>query len=86
MSGLSFFNNIFSHPSIYILQFKGIQNKLEIPVLKADKRFFPLKHRGDGADEWGIISDVVVEGGSTIIVLRSVLQVSVIYVSFINLS
>ncbi|XP_020707369.2 intermembrane lipid transfer protein Vps13 isoform X2 [Athalia rosae] len=59
----------------FIVSFKGLQNKLEIPVLRADKRFFPLKHRGDGADEWGIISDVVVEDGSTILTLRSVLQV-----------
>ncbi|XP_046738037.1 vacuolar protein sorting-associated protein 13 isoform X1 [Diprion similis] len=59
----------------FVVSFKGIENKLEVPVLRADKRYFSLKHRGDGADEWGIISDVVVEGGSTIITLRSVLQV-----------
>lgn len=48
---------------------------MEIPVLRADKRFFTLKYRKEGSEEWGIISDVVVEDGSTIVTLRSVLQV-----------
>ncbi|XP_034937793.1 vacuolar protein sorting-associated protein 13 isoform X2 [Chelonus insularis] len=59
----------------FVVMFRGIQNKLEIPVLRADKRFFSLKYRKDGSEEWGIISDVVVENGSTIVTLRSVLQV-----------
>lgn len=48
---------------------------MAIPVLKADKRFFSLKHRKEGSEEWGIVSDVVVEEGSTIVTLRSILQV-----------
>ncbi|XP_051160676.1 intermembrane lipid transfer protein Vps13 isoform X3 [Leptopilina boulardi] len=59
----------------FIVSLKGIQGKLEIPVLRADKRFFSLKHRKEGSEEWGIVSDVVVEEGSTIVTLRSVLQV-----------
>lgn len=55
--------------------FRGIENKLAIPVLRADKRFFSLKYRKDGSEEWGIISDVVVENGSIIVTLRSILQV-----------
>ena len=43
--------------------------------MRADKRFFPLKYRKEGSEEWGIISDVIVEEGSTIVTLRSVLQV-----------
>ncbi|KAJ8665252.1 hypothetical protein QAD02_006914 [Eretmocerus hayati] len=61
--------------SKFIISFKGIDGKLEIPVLRADKRFFSLKYRKDGSEEWGIISDVVVDDGSTIVTLRSVLQV-----------
>ncbi|KAL7290198.1 hypothetical protein TKK_0015907 [Trichogramma kaykai] len=59
----------------FVISFKGIDGKLEIPVLRADKRFFSLKYRKEGSEEWGIISDVVVEDGSTIVTLRSILQV-----------
>lgn len=64
-----------SGDNIFAVMFKGIENRLEIPVLKADKRFFPLKYRKDGSEEWGVISDVVVEDGSTVVTLRSILQV-----------
>jgi hypothetical protein len=59
-----------------IKKFKDIDGKLEIPVLRADKRFFSLKYRKEGSEEWGVISDVIVEDGSTIVTLRSVLQVN----------
>ncbi|XP_025156986.1 vacuolar protein sorting-associated protein 13 isoform X2 [Harpegnathos saltator] len=59
----------------FSVSFKGIQSKLAIPVLRADKRFFSLKHRKEGSEEWGIVSDVIVEEGSTIVTLRSILQV-----------
>ncbi|XP_018574731.1 vacuolar protein sorting-associated protein 13 isoform X2 [Anoplophora glabripennis] len=48
---------------------------LVLPVGRADKRFFSLNYRGDGHDNWGIISDIKVDKGSTIVTLRSVLQV-----------
>ncbi|XP_026827312.1 vacuolar protein sorting-associated protein 13 isoform X2 [Ooceraea biroi] len=64
-----------SEDSKFAVSFKGIQGKLAIPVLKADKRFFSLKHRKEGSEEWGIVSDVIVEEGSTIVTLRSILQV-----------
>jgi len=60
---------------IFVVSFKGIEDKLAIPVLKADKRFFPLKHRKEDSEEWGIVSDVNIENGSTIVTLRSILQV-----------
>ncbi|KAK0157380.1 hypothetical protein PV328_011128 [Microctonus aethiopoides] len=59
----------------FFVTFRGIENKLAIPVLRADKRFFSLKYRKDGSEEWGIISDVVVDNGSIIVTLRSILQV-----------
>lgn len=34
-----------------------------------------LNYRGDNNDNWGVISDVKVDGGVTIITLRSILQV-----------
>ncbi|XP_011301984.1 vacuolar protein sorting-associated protein 13C isoform X2 [Fopius arisanus] len=64
-----------SEDNIFVVTFKGIDNRLEVPVLKADKRFFPLKYRKEGSEEWGLISDVVVEDGSTVVTLRSILQV-----------
>lgn len=48
---------------------------LTLPVLRADKRYFPLNFRGDNKDSWGIISDITVDGGVTTITLRSILQV-----------
>ncbi|XP_066591225.1 intermembrane lipid transfer protein Vps13 isoform X2 [Prorops nasuta] len=59
----------------FIISFKEIHGNLVIPVLRADKRFFSLKYRKEGSEEWGIVSDVVVEKGSTIVTLRSILQV-----------
>lgn len=61
------------------MKFKEIHGILAIPVLRADKRFFSLKYRKDSSEEWGIVSDVVVDEGSTIVTLRSILQV--IYMS-----
>ncbi|OAD52957.1 Vacuolar protein sorting-associated protein 13A, partial [Eufriesea mexicana] len=59
----------------FIISFKEIHGTLAIPVLRADKRFFSLKYRKDSSEEWGIVSDVVVDEGSTIVTLRSILQV-----------
>jgi hypothetical protein len=50
--------------------------ELELPVVHAGKRYFPLNHQGDGKDTWGLVSDVTVQGGGTIITLRSIIQVS----------
>lgn len=58
------------------LKFKEIGGTLAIPVLRADRRFFSLKYRKEGSEEWGIVSDVVVDEGSTIVTLRSILQVN----------
>lgn len=51
---------------------------MAIPVIRADKRFFSLKYRKEGSEEWGIVSDVLVDEGSTIVTLRSILQVTYI--------
>ncbi|XP_067012189.2 intermembrane lipid transfer protein Vps13 [Anabrus simplex] len=49
--------------------------KLSLPVTRADKRYFSLQHRGEGNDVWGLVSDVQVKDGGTIITLRSIIQV-----------
>ncbi|XP_076294775.1 vacuolar protein sorting 13C isoform X2 [Lasioglossum baleicum] len=59
----------------FVISFKEIDCTLAIPVLRADKRFFSLRYRKGSSEEWGIVSDVVVDEGSTIVTLRSILQV-----------
>ncbi|KAJ8953002.1 hypothetical protein NQ318_015363 [Aromia moschata] len=54
---------------------KRLNWELSLPVVRADKRFFMLNYRGDGHDNWGIISDIKVDEGVTIITLRSIIQV-----------
>ncbi|XP_076380466.1 vacuolar protein sorting 13C isoform X3 [Megalopta genalis] len=59
----------------FVISFKEIGCTLAIPVLRADKRFFSLRYRKESSEEWGIVSDVLVDEGSTIVTLRSILQV-----------
>ncbi|KAG8245004.1 hypothetical protein J6590_012370 [Homalodisca vitripennis] len=48
---------------------------LDLPVARADKRYFSLQHRSSGNDTWGIVSDVQVIEGCTVITLRGILQI-----------
>lgn len=48
---------------------------LEIPVVRADKRYFNLNYRGESNDTWGIVSDITVQGAQTIVTLRSMLRI-----------
>ncbi|XP_052870380.1 intermembrane lipid transfer protein Vps13 [Anopheles cruzii] len=48
--------------------------ELTLPVYKSDKRYFPL-FRKMGEEPWGLISEVKIEHGCTILVLRSIVQV-----------
>lgn len=59
------------------LQIKVIERncELDLPVARADKRFFSLQHRVAGNDPWGLVSDVQVQDGSTLITLRSIIQI-----------
>ena len=50
--------------------------ELELPVMKADKRYFLLNTRGGGTETWGLVSDITVENGCTTITLRSIIQVN----------
>lgn len=52
----------------------GIEKQLELPVHKADRRYFPL-YRDTQKEPWGIISDVKMEYGAQVIVLHSVVKV-----------
>lgn len=48
---------------------------LNIPVVRADKRYFSLQHRGESNDQWGLVSSVTVDDGGIIVTLRSIIQV-----------
>uniref|UniRef100_A0A2M4CVW7 Putative vacuolar protein n=1 Tax=Anopheles darlingi TaxID=43151 RepID=A0A2M4CVW7_ANODA len=52
----------------------GTDKELTLPVYKSDKRYFPL-FRTSGQEPWGIISEVKIEHGCTILVLRSIVQI-----------
>jgi vacuolar protein sorting-associated protein 13A/C len=62
----------------WLMQINEMDCELELPVVRADKRYFSLNHRGDSKDTWGLVSDVTVQDGGTIVTLRSVIQVSCI--------
>lgn len=51
-----------------------IEKELVLPVHKADERFFPL-YRDTHREPWGIVSDVKMEFGNTVITVRGILQV-----------
>lgn len=61
----------------YFINVKVIDKNcnIDLPVVRADKRYFPLNYRGESNDNWGLISDVEVDEGVTIITLRSILKV-----------
>ena len=54
----------------------GERSTFELPVSKADKRFFPFPFRGDElGDVHGMVSEIRVENGCKYITLRSVVQI-----------
>lgn len=53
----------------------SINKQLVLPVCKSDKRYFPL-YRDTNQDPWGIVSEVKMEFGVTVINIHSVLNVS----------
>ena len=58
------------------LRVGGESGIFEIPVSKADKRFFPFRFRGDEmGDNHGMVSEVSVDNGCKYITLRSIIQV-----------
>lgn len=51
--------------------------ELDLPVMRADKRFFLLNYRAFKKDNWGLVSAVKVEDGVKVITLRSIVQVCI---------
>lgn len=50
--------------------------ELDLPVNRADTRYFQLNYRNENGDTWCLISDVTVENGVTKVTLRTPVQVS----------
>lgn len=51
-----------------------VQKRLQLPIHRADKRYFPI-YRETNQEPWGIISEISIEMGSTFVTIRGVLQV-----------
>jgi vacuolar protein sorting-associated protein 13A/C len=57
--------------SLYIPE---VQKRLQLPIHRADKRYFPI-YRETNQECWGIISEISIEMGSTFVTIRGILQV-----------
>ena len=57
--------------SLYIPE---VQKRLNLPIHRADKRYFPVYRERD-QEPWGIISEISIEMGSTIVTIRGILQI-----------
>lgn len=54
----------------------GEKGLFDLPVSKADSRFFPFPFRGDEmGDHHGLVSEIKVENGCKYIIIRSVIQI-----------
>ncbi|EAT37516.1 AAEL010508-PA [Aedes aegypti] len=50
------------------------EKELTLPVYKSDKRYFPVYRKTD-QDPWAIISEVKIDHGATVVVLRGIVQI-----------
>ncbi|TRY69082.1 hypothetical protein TCAL_09656 [Tigriopus californicus] len=58
------------------IKIEGEKDPFDLPVSKADSRFFPFPFRGDEmGDHHGLVSDIKVENGCKYITIRSVIQI-----------
>lgn len=68
--------------SMFSIQVMDYDCEMDVPVMRADKRFFLLNQRSPSNDQWGIVSDVTINNGVTYITLRSIIQVANLDTSF----
>uniref|UniRef100_A0A6B2EM79 Putative vacuolar protein n=1 Tax=Phlebotomus kandelakii TaxID=1109342 RepID=A0A6B2EM79_9DIPT len=67
-------NSIIQKEKYLHVKIGDIDKELILPVYKADKRYFPL-YRDTNSEPWGIISNIKVEYGSTIVTIHGVVQI-----------
>ena len=56
-------------------QIPSLNCTCEVPVTKADKRFFPVSPVNKQSEKWGIVVSIAVDDGSKIITLSGCVQV-----------
>lgn len=62
------------HEKFISLYIPEVDKRLQLPIHRADKRYFPL-YRETNQEPWGIISEISIEMGSTIVTIRGILQI-----------
>lgn len=62
------------HEKFISLYIPEVQKRLQLPIHRADKRYFPVYRERD-QEPWGIISEISIEMGSTIVTIRGILQI-----------
>ena len=68
------------------LKVKGEKGYFEIPVCKADKRFFPFQFRGDQrGDTHGMVSEISVVNGTKYISLKTIIDIKNHYIKPVNI-
>lgn len=75
------FSSLSMHEGAQISQEKFIklfipeaQKHLQLPIHRADKRYFPI-FRDSNQDALGLISEILIEMGSTVVTIRGILQI-----------
>lgn len=63
-----------SHEKFITLYIPEVSKRLQLPIHRADKRYFPV-YRDKNQEPLGIISEVCIEMGMTIVTIRGIVQV-----------
>lgn len=63
-----------SSEKLITLYIPEVQKRVQLPIHRADKRYFPL-YRETNQEPLGLISEIMVELGSTIVTIRGIVQV-----------
>ena len=64
----------FGKEKFITLYIPEVQKRLQLPIHRADKRYFPI-YRETNQEPWGIISEISIEMGSTFVTIRGIVQV-----------
>lgn len=68
------------------LKVKGEKGSFEIPVCKADKRFFPFQFRGDEyGNIHGMVSEISVGNGTKLITIKSIIDIKNHYIKPVHI-
>lgn len=69
-------NSLFKYGYFLQIQENNYSTEFSLPLIKADKRYFNIKHKLSTLNEpWGLVTDTQVIDGSMVVTLRSIVQV-----------